>query len=631
MIKLKKLVIKNFGSFKQEQSITFPENGLLLLHGSNGAGKSSFLKAIAYCLDFLDESASDFINWDNQEDIFVELTLSLNNVDLVIQRGNGFYRLQHGNTKTAGSDTPKKIEDLLVQPKFMSIMSYRGQGEDGNFSKLRPGEKQDFLSDLLSLNDFETIIEKSDLTISVLENKILINTRESESLLKSAEALVENIDRETKLKDNIDNQISSIKDRINSLVFNDSELNDKIEIFNKEKTSLVVDSSIDDKIKVLQTQLSTQKYLELEDLEKDFLREQNSLTKEIWSLKGQVDGCSKIEHQIAKLKENTCPTCKQTWLNAETELKSLELKLQDLNSKKNDLLELDSQNQEIINALKKIKNDILVSKQESRVLQEDLDKLKDRKRLDASKGQLIDKEIENLNNQKKNALKYFNLEKESLNNQIKQLEQTKINYSNNIELNTSKIKDLDIKLESFTWSTLALSTQINEEKEMFNSSKDFLRLITEETLKLISDESSKFVQKMPNAKSFYINFSTSKMNKNGKVKKEIVLQIFKNGKEVPFKRLSGGESCSVHLAIDLAVSKILASRTGKVLGWHVLDECLDGMKLENKIEALNILKEIATNKLILMTEHTSEIGEIFNKIIYVDKKTTGSEVSYIES
>jgi DNA repair exonuclease SbcCD ATPase subunit len=77
MIKLKKLKIKSFGSFKNEQVIDFPESGLLLLHGDNGSGKSSILKAIAYCLDFLSEPATDFINWDTGEDLFVELTLNL--------------------------------------------------------------------------------------------------------------------------------------------------------------------------------------------------------------------------------------------------------------------------------------------------------------------------------------------------------------------------------------------------------------------------------------------------------------------------------------------------------------------------------------------------------------------------
>jgi DNA repair exonuclease SbcCD ATPase subunit len=150
MIKLKKIKIKSFGSFKKEQVIDFPESGLLLLHGDNGSGKSSILKAIAYCLDFLSEPATDFINWDTGEDLFVELTLNLKNQDLIIQRGNGLYKLEYGNVKAQGTDVPKKIESLLLNPNFMAIMSYRGQGEGGNFSSLKPGEKQDFLSELQS-------------------------------------------------------------------------------------------------------------------------------------------------------------------------------------------------------------------------------------------------------------------------------------------------------------------------------------------------------------------------------------------------------------------------------------------------------------------------------------------------
>ncbi len=44
-MKIKKIYIKNFRSIK-ELSLTFPEKGLLVLVGSNNAGKSNILRAI---------------------------------------------------------------------------------------------------------------------------------------------------------------------------------------------------------------------------------------------------------------------------------------------------------------------------------------------------------------------------------------------------------------------------------------------------------------------------------------------------------------------------------------------------------------------------------------------------------
>lgn len=616
MISLKQLTIKNFGSFKQEQIVTFPQSGLLLLHGDNGSGKSSFLKAIAYCLDFLDESASDFINWDNKEDIFVELVLSLNNIDLKIKRGNGFYKLEYGTIKTTGADTSKKIKELICPSQFMSIMTYRGQRQDGNFSKLKPSEKQEFLSELQSLNDFETLIDKTEINIAVLESKLETNKKEHEMLFNSAQYIVDNIDREEKSKEELSNK---------KIIINTDDLDKQlVDLFEKKK-NFKEDTSFDKELESLDKTIQTLslKLLEQEDEEKNLLKDQNSILKELWSIQAEVNKIDKLQKEIEHLEKLTCPTCKQSWEESDSTLKSSKDKLNELISKKNDLSQLDSENKEILSNLKLLRNQIQEIKNEGTVAIGQFDKLKQQKLLNNSQYQLINKDIDNFTNQKQSLLKQAALESLSLDKQKEQ-------YSKNIELNTKKVEEIYNKLEIIKNSNTSLTNKINEEKEILNVSKDFLRLITEDTLKLISAESSKFAQQLPNAKNFFIKFDTSKLNKNGKIKKEIVLQMFKNGTEIPFKRLSGGEACSVHLATDLAVSKILSSRTGKRLSWFILDESLDGMRINNKIEALNMLKTLSKDKLIIVVDHTSEISEVFDKVLHVIKKDSGSTIQLVQ-
>lgn len=49
-MKIKKLVVRGFMRFKEQASITFPENQVMLIFGENGAGKTSLLDAICVCL-----------------------------------------------------------------------------------------------------------------------------------------------------------------------------------------------------------------------------------------------------------------------------------------------------------------------------------------------------------------------------------------------------------------------------------------------------------------------------------------------------------------------------------------------------------------------------------------------------
>jgi len=45
-MKIKKLVVKGFMRFKEQQEVIFPENQVTLIFGENGAGKTSLLDAI---------------------------------------------------------------------------------------------------------------------------------------------------------------------------------------------------------------------------------------------------------------------------------------------------------------------------------------------------------------------------------------------------------------------------------------------------------------------------------------------------------------------------------------------------------------------------------------------------------
>lgn len=631
MITLKHLKLKGFGSFKSEQTVVFPPSGLLLVHGENGSGKSSVFKAIAYCLDFLSEPASEFVNWDTQEDIQIELCLNLNAQDLIIKRGNGHHSLEFGSLKAQGAETVKKIKELLLLPDFLATMSYRGQDEAGNFSKLKPSEKQEMLSDLLALGDFDKLIENTEVVLAKLEFDLNKKTQDEASLFSNAESMVSSLDQESKLQDSLEEQIALLSAKIDSKKLDTQDIDTKISNKIKDKANLVADTSLDKDIKE-KTAEDTQIRIYASDCQKSdiaFQKQVLAKTSDINSLNNELSHIPRIQKEIERLQKDQCPRCLQPWSESSTDLEKLESKLEDLEEVKK-LLEQKQAELAEWNAQKSansLKYKEFLDQHNAKV--QEIENLKRQKDASNFVFKEHDQQIQALNNEKTYIVRQFNTELGSLKNERDSLLRSKTQFAKNLETNTKKIEEIDQKLELIKEEKESLKARIEEQTEILTATKDFLRLITEDTLKLISQESTKFIQNLPNATSFYINFNTSKLNKNGKTKKEIVLQVFKDGKEVPFRRLSGGEKCSVHLATDLAMSQVLAMRTGKNLGWFILDESLNGHSQKNKIEALGMLKAISDHKLILIAEHTSETQEIFDRVLNVRKTENGSITEFV--
>ena len=86
---------------------------------------------------------------------------------------------------------------------------------------------------------------------------------------------------------------------------------------------------------------------------------------------------------------------------------------------------------------------------------------------------------------------------------------------------------------------------------------------------------------------------------------------------IPIKTLSGGERTSADLAVDLAVGEMIESMTKKGVNFLIIDEGFDGLDSISKIECLEILKNISTDKKILMVDHSSEVKEMVYDIIKV--------------
>ncbi len=157
MIRLKNIKLKNFASFFGEHSLTFPERGLYGLSGayvdspgrSNGAGKSSLLRGIAYALDFSDLPSDALQNWNTEDPYYVELELDFNDKPLLIHRSKTNYNVRFDGKYYKSGDAKNFLALNLLSSELVSFITYRAQDVSGNFLSLQAAEKLEFLIKLI--------------------------------------------------------------------------------------------------------------------------------------------------------------------------------------------------------------------------------------------------------------------------------------------------------------------------------------------------------------------------------------------------------------------------------------------------------------------------------------------------
>jgi DNA repair exonuclease SbcCD ATPase subunit len=145
----------------------------------------------------------------------------------------------------------------------------------------------------------------------------------------------------------------------------------------------------------------------------------------------------------------------------------------------------------------------------------------------------------------------------------------------------------------------------------------FLGSIFDEVLLEIKTRANDLMLCMPNINTFSIDISSDSVTKSGKVNKKIKVSVYKDGVEKNIKVLSGGQLAAAELCVDLAVAETVRARSGSNLGWVALDEAMDGLDVETKMAALEIIKT-KIDGLLVVVDHSTEIKEAFDSVIEVE-------------
>ena len=671
MLKLKRYSFSGIGRFIDKQTIDLQGRSHLIqidgfntnTGGSSGAGKSTTVEALAFLLGISEIPATQLQARGSDEPIWIQGEFE---GDIIITRckKDGLTiqtpeETVSGNSKIA----EEKLDEIIgVNRDLLKTMCYKRQKQGGFFLNLTPKQSYEFLIQCLDLKDFHTKISKLE---DMVKNKYKPRKIELESSIQTLqngllqldmllEQKTKPIPPDTTNQKHHESSVEVLKIDIEEL--NNKHTKEMGEIGPKpiKPSSFVFEKKTD--LELINNQISELKilmYKNLTNREAEIDQASSAISKIREKIKQSNDSKAKviqIDQAINKLldqkqhlESGNCPTCLRLWENEGTAQKLSEINSQIqehktlvelllkevekiphykmMESKAEELLEL--RRKAVINVLEE--KDLEEYQENQRVL------LNEKQNLESTINSKYLQELNTWNQKNSSVLEAFNNKMSMLNQQLahtnhelEKINIQKTNYSNAIK---SYEKDCDNIKEKIALSSQDLQDKTGElnkiEKDILLS-EESIRLIKnftlqkfQDTLNYIGHRATEIINMVPNMANAVIFFENSKETKSGNIKNEVnaIINLESDGM-VPIKTLSGGERTSADFAVDLAVSEMIESMTQKGVNFLIIDEGFDGLDSISKIQCLEILKNLNTDKKILIVDHSSEVKEmIYDNII----------------
>jgi exonuclease SbcC len=196
------------------------------------------------------------------------------------------------------------------------------------------------------------------------------------------------------------------------------------------------------------------------------------------------------------------------------------------------------------------------------------------------------------------------------------------------------LSDLRIRKASYEAQREEQAIQVRHHKALERAfGKDGVpALLIEQALPQIEEKANELLERLSNG-TMNVRFITQsgyKDKKRDDLKETLDIQISDGAGTRDYEMFSGGEAFRVNFAIRLALSEILARRTGARLQTLVIDEGFgsqDAQGRQRLIEAINQVKPDFAK--ILIITHLDELKDAFPNRIEVEKTASGSSVRVI--
>lgn len=677
MLGLKRLTFNNIGRFVTEQTIDFTEfDKLVQVNGSNkntggssGAAKSTIFHALDYLLGICDIPLTGLQSRLTKEKLYAEGEFDVEGVKLTIRRSkkDGLI-VKYGDETVSGN--VKLAEERLweiigIPKKLFKKMVHKKQKEGGFFLNLTAKESYDFLMSSLSL---EATSEKTDR----IDEDIKAHTSRITQLGHAIAAFTDSIDEFEELQEFEKEPQCSIKDEdFRALVKGIQRANNEIGKIEVERTKMLDDIKIGmpvapiiqdtedkttPKLKEALKQLDEQKgealmaHLQKKgavQLAADKIKDKLSKMVSVRSLiERKIEEMQALLREKTHIEDKSCPTCKQSWDSAEALQRVTDIGII-VKSIKNEIIE----NKTVADTEPSLKEDLerlnaIISKMDqdngtgefdSKISQIKERLVKVEAERNSAKVEIEGKYYKELNEYKDKLSEIkasFDMMVEPHQEQIKTLqkEQDRLNadykyYEDSLASYKSKTAHYEKTLTEKRTNLADALKQRDDHAKHLTVAEETKRLIKTYTLQIFQDTldyigsyASDILSEIPNMTNTAIYFEGCKENKSGTIKDEVNAIVNMDGYDnININTLSGGERTVIDLAVDLAVIDMIESKAGKGANFFILDEPFDGLEDINIAQYLEVLKQVDTNKTIIIVDHNPIAKEMITDTILVER------------
>ncbi|MFA5333417.1 MAG: AAA family ATPase [Candidatus Nanoarchaeia archaeon] len=658
-MKLLSLKLINVRSHK-ESFVEF-KNGITVISGKTGSGKSTILMSIYYALFGSADLSNNEIMRRNSKKMLIELKLTQNNEEYTIIRGlkraNESISIDSDNLKvlknnvqlnvlSRANDINSIIRDILgfpadSKPNLMfQVLSYTKQDNIRSLIEMRKEERQEFIDKILQLSKYKSVFEnlKPLIDTYLSKHELIIQLSEfidnEKNSIKKLEKSIEELNE--KIFDN-EKKLSVINPAIEKKTADYKNLNDLLKALRQKNEQIIINNQRSEHLK---------KSIEKTIIEqKELAGKKNALTPKIMLHIESIDSLSEklsnessklkiIEYKILSLKKDNeeiiklqanCPTCRQ---KIPEEHKVI------VKKKNNDeIFELENSKKPIIESISKTNESLRIAKKN--------DELKKEINTIDSAINLLENQIIS---QKKELSNFKEENNNSLTTDIQRLE-------NECSIIISKLNELSSKKAGITSSNSELMNQMpglnNELEHKMEKVDEYEKKSAEKNhVKLCLD----FLNKLRNnikdirqiIRSRFLNdFKNSFAKKFEEIRNnddEYYVEINQDyepvaysaeGTEVPINHLSGGEKTSAALAYRLALSD-LAGEMNNLMPSEllILDEPTTGFDNDDVKSLPVALSSLSSIPQIIIVTHEALLKEIADNSIDVVKENGFSKITY---
>lgn len=625
-MKWTKLYIKNFLSI-QEAEIDLSNRGLVLIEGknttnsaykSNGAGKSTVFDSIIYALyDTTSKGlkADDIINRVEKKNTSVILEGEKDGNTYRIERyrkhsknKNKVRLFQNGKeiSEKSVKDTNAKIEQIIgIDYKtFMnSIMFSQGSGTAGKFSTATDREKKEILENVVNLSIYAKAQDVAKERIKKKDKEIEENKRATERL----EWELENVDKlEQQDKENyqqtkklIDSETANLDNTINEFT---RFVEDSIQTLNQ----------VEEAIERLEKEVKDYSNIDISDITQKVNEKFQEIKQKELNLQNLNNRKNEIVDQYKKVKNDTnCPVCGNPLdpVHRNIELQKLEQELR----------------QVLINT-QQLTQEIESMKWDYHVLETEYN---NKKELYDKANQGYQAKVQELNEYKQWKQNYEST-KRNYKNKIQHIKDTLEKLKNVPEPRPrdEERRAIQDKIKSQKQALLALEqdkSKLEDVVKVFSNSgvkSHVLDLVTP----FLNERANKYLSTLSGS-SIEIEFSTQKQNKSGELTDKFDIRIDNTSGGESYQANSEGEKRRIDLAISLALQDLVLSKTDLKTNIIVYDEvfdALDEVGVENVITLLKERLDIVDS--VFVITHSEHLKALFDKVITVEKIKDGISV-----